>query len=267
MTITKWKTRGLMTLKYFTQLEIETSSYCNRSCPTCIRNSHPDRAIVKPWFVMNEMPMKDILGIVQGMHDLGFRGSVNLSRFNEPLLDTRLPEIAKEIKKIAPFGLMLHSNSDALTEELAVELDGLFDKAVFSLYDDDAEEREQWIRKLFHDTTLLFVNKHIVTHYYPEQRDLELAEKRKLYPCNEPGERILFNHKGELVFCCEEITNEHFHLGSFPEQSIEELLSNEYLYYCIGALEEDGGRQEFPFCSSCPKLGKVIHSTRRRPSF
>jgi radical SAM protein with 4Fe4S-binding SPASM domain len=40
----------------FQQLEIETRSTCNRACPGCLRNSHPDRAALRPWFEPHELP-------------------------------------------------------------------------------------------------------------------------------------------------------------------------------------------------------------------
>lgn len=35
-------------------LDLETKSTCNRVCPTCLRNSHPDRVAVHPRCIYGE---------------------------------------------------------------------------------------------------------------------------------------------------------------------------------------------------------------------
>src|SRR5690242_4080275 len=76
----------------FSQLEIETKSTCNRTCDFCIRNSHPDREAVKPWFEENEMPADTVLRLMREAQAIGFRGTVCLQHYNEPLQDPRLAQ-------------------------------------------------------------------------------------------------------------------------------------------------------------------------------
>lgn len=237
-------------------LEIETISICNRKCPTCIRNSYPDREAVKEWFEVHYMPTEDILGIVQQAYNLGFRRNVNLSRYNEPLHDERLPELGREIKKIGKFeNVMFHSNGDLLTEDLAKELDGVFDLIVFSLNDSPKQNeiRKAWVQSQFKETELIFVSGHIIVHHFPIPNILELGAAKIDLPCFEPDLRIMFDFKGELVLCCEEVAPVYFKFGKFPEQSVEELLSGEYYNYCKETLKHPGGRREFELCSTCPR--------------
>jgi hypothetical protein len=221
-----------------------------------MRNSYPDREVVKEWFQLNFMPTETILELVRQAYDLGFRGNVNLSRFNEPLYDKRLPELGKEIKKIGKFEhVMFHSNGDLLTESVAKELDGVFDLIVFSLNDsyEENKERKDWVETLFSKTELLFVSGHRYVHYYPIPDIVEFGKNRVNLPCFEPTLRILFNYKGELVFCCEEVNPVFFKLGKFPEQSLEQLLTNSYYTETIEALKYEGGRAKFELCKDCPR--------------
>jgi|WetSurMetagenome_2_1015567.scaffolds.fasta_scaffold37924_3 hypothetical protein len=241
----------------FTQsnLEIETCSLCNRVCPTCMRNSFPYPDDIKEWFDLNFMSTETILDIVQQAYDLGFRGNVNLSRFNEPLYDKRLPDLGRAIKKIGNFEhVMFHSNGDLLTQKFAKELDEVFDLIVFSLNDPDiAVERKECLQSWFSKTELIFVGEHRYTHYYPLPNIVEFGKARVNLPCMEPGLRILFNYKGELVFCCEEVTPQFFRLGKFPDQSLEELLTNPYYTESKEVLKSPGGRMKFELCQDCPR--------------
>jgi sulfatase maturation enzyme AslB (radical SAM superfamily) len=251
----KWVSRAL-SVRHIKQIEIETASYCNRRCPTCIRNSTPNnKELLADWFVMNKMPTEHVLGIVQEMYDLGFRGSVNLSRFNEPLCDDRLAMLGREVKKIGHFGeVKFHSNGDLLTEELATDLDGIYDRIIFGLYDENSRaERKEWIESLFKKTVPQFVWNHVTVHYDPRRDSLAIAQKHIDYPCDEPIERVLINHRGELTFCCEEVTNQYFNFGSYPEKSMAELLSNEHFHFCIGEVKKFGGRRSSELCSTCPR--------------
>src|SRR5689334_9206367 len=82
------------TIPLFSELVIETRSTCNRTCDFCIRNSHPDREAVKPWFEEREMPADTVMRLFREAQAIGFRGVVCLQFYNEPLEDPRLPEFA-----------------------------------------------------------------------------------------------------------------------------------------------------------------------------
>ena len=68
-------------------LDIETIGNCNRRCPTCIRNSHPDREKLESWFENNLLPETVIYSAVDDVMKMGFDGHICLSHYNEPLMD------------------------------------------------------------------------------------------------------------------------------------------------------------------------------------
>ena len=238
-------------------LEIETSSLCNRRCPTCIRNSCPDKEATAPWFENNKMPTETILNLVRDSMALGFNGVVCLSHYNEPLYDDRLVELGREIKKMGEFGgIFFHSNGDLLTEEMAAELDGVFDEIDFTIYDSnlqDIHNKQAWITSLFQETEIVFCDsKHSITHFSPTANVEELSNRNINRPCFEPLYRIIFNHKGELLFCCDEVFG-NFDLGSYPDKPIEELWLGEKYQSLMEAVSKPGGRRKLPYCSTCPR--------------
>lgn len=239
-------------LPYF--LEIETSSYCNKVCPTCIRNSSPEKEFLDSWFEHNKLPTETILEIVKQAHDLGFNGKICLSHYNEPLYDIRLSELGKSIKEIANFEcLFFMTNGELLTEELANSLDGIYDKIYFTTYlpEPKRSKKQIYLQSLFNKTQPLFVpEERIITHFFPNVDLEELINNHINNPCIRPSERWLFNHKGEMLLCCDDLTG-HFNLGKFPDKSLVELTENLQSY--IDALALPKGRRIFSYCSSCPR--------------
>lgn len=231
-------------------LEIETSSYCNRKCVSCIRNSHPDRLKMKDWFVNNKMPLDTIFGIVKEVKNLGFSGIVCLSHYNEPLYDDRLEMIASTIR--TDYGVdyvFCHSNGDLLTEDRVKSLDGTLSEIKFSLYDNNQYVRE--IATYFKNTKATFNNAtHIPTHYSPIFDVKTMAEENINHPCFEPRQRMIFNHRGEMLLCCEEVFPTTFYI-KYPDSSVEDMLINYQQY--IKTLETIGGRNNFDLCRTCPR--------------
>ena len=51
-------------------LDFETVSTCNRTCPPCLRNSHPDRELLASWFNPNYLDESVIYSAVQEALDM-----------------------------------------------------------------------------------------------------------------------------------------------------------------------------------------------------
>jgi hypothetical protein len=186
------------------------------------------------------------------MKDLGFNGGICLSHYNEPLYDLRLEEIINKIKKIGEFKeVFFHSNGDILTPERAKSLDGIVDRIVFAVYPGNKPEVEYRISSWFDKTSIQFTQgKHIVTHYSSLSSLNDCIKNSIDHICLEPRSRLLFNHKGEMLMCCDDVIN-NFKLGSFPDMPIEDLLQQRDEYGKI--LEQLGGRRKFAYCSICPR--------------
>jgi hypothetical protein len=243
----------------FTYVELETASMCNRRCPTCIRQSHPDQESMRPWHEHNLMPIETIHAVFAELGGMGFRGIVNLSHFNEPLLDTRMPRIVADCKQMVPHaGITLFSNGDLLTPDFAHMLNGIVDQMVIALYDADPAvkaARQDHIEKMMPATILRFTDGiHYLTHWQAES--FKVAVDNIEQPCNEPMIRLTLNHRGEMMLCCEDIPG-HFNLGSFPDKTLVELWnSHEHVAICDTLAHSFAGRRFYPLCRSCPRKGK-----------
>lgn len=243
-------------MNLFNIIDFETMSNCNRVCPTCIRNSHPDRKAVASWFGNNYLSEEIIYDALEQAVDMGFSGKVCLSHFNEPLMDERLPQIAKTIKETGNFSMVFcNTNGDYITEELAQELDGNFDRMIVALYMGEPvkSQRAAWIPTLFNKTEIQIITQsdHIPSHFSPKFPVKELAEQYRGSSCVEPAMRVIINHRRQYLLCCEDVIG-NFDLGSFPEIGLNEFWFGRHAEI-QRTLENPGGRHWHSYCETCPK--------------
>ena len=257
--IARIRSIGILPLKeigLFQYLDIETSSICNRTCPTCIRNSHPNREAVSSFFEQNYLPFDVIINILRQCKDLDFKGSVCLSHFNEPLLDVRLPQITNMIAGHDWFHpVYFHTNGDYMTEELASGFDRTVDKIVVSLYMDEPKksERAEWIKSLFHNTQIVILpGTHIPTHFSPKFDVVQMANDYINNNCTEVGSRLIINHRRQYLMCCEDVIG-NFGFGTFPDISIKDYWYGDKHVGMVNTLKQYGGRKNYEYCSICPK--------------
>jgi len=231
----------------FNRLSIETSSYCNRRCSTCLRQIQPDRESIKPWFTQNLLPTEVVYGILDQAHAMGFRERICFNFYNEPMLDRRLPDFGKYAKKLGFSLVMFASNGDYLDEAMAKRLDGCFDSFNVSPYENNTEARHIMTRSWFKKTRVRFTNGlHFRVHCFSgEDDELKALVDRR---CPNVSRNAVVNHRGDFLACCQEIVP-HFNLGSIYEASLKELWERKNSL--IKKLIHTGGRRNYPYCSTC----------------
>lgn len=242
-------------IRPFSRLEIETCSMCNRTCVTCLRNSIPDRKSVSSWFEQNLLPIDDFKRVLEQSVAMGFKGEVCLSHYNEPLMDKRIVEFVRLTREAGFSYIFMGSNADYLTEELAEQLDGLIDNIGFSFYMDDPirSQRQKWVGGLFKKTKVSLGNgEHMVTHFSPMGDVVQLGRSNKEKPCNLPQKRMIINHKGDMLLCCDDLVG-NYDLGNIRDNSLEELWYSEKHQDYVLKLMHAGGRNIHPHCLSCPR--------------
>lgn len=240
-------------MNLFNWLDFETISSCNRACPTCLRNSHPDRIAVQSWFEKHYLEMDVIEAALDQANHLGFGGGVRLSHFNEPMMDERLPELGWLVRSYG-YKPYLNSNGDFLTEDLAYQLDGVFEQIIVALYMKDPvrSQRAEWIPSLFKRTEIqISFGEHVPSHFSPKFDVKYLAQQNQNNTCREPEMRLIINHRRQYLLCCEDLIGT-FDLGTFPEISLKD-----YWFGKRAEIQErllvHGGRKWHPHCASCPK--------------
>ena len=240
----------------FGYIDFETVGACNRHCPTCIRNSHPDRDKIQSWFSGFQLSLNVIKEALDQCKELGFTGGVCLSHYNEPLMDDRIVDIAKLVKSYNQFHpLFLNTNGDFLKPELAERMDGVFDHIIVSPYMDEPIKslRAEWILSLFSKTRVdIAMAPHIATHFSPSFDVESLSKNHRDRPCREPSIRVVINHRRQYLLCCDDVVG-NFDLGHFPDISIKDYWFGEKRVGLSKDLQIRGGRHLYDYCSSCPR--------------
>jgi hypothetical protein len=251
----------------FYELCIETVASCNRTCPTCLRNSYPDREAVAPRFGKQQRMPEDLFRkIIDDAVAMGFAGSVNLQHFNEPFQDPRIGKLAAYAKDTGQFSsVYMHSNGDLITQRKAAAVDGILDSITIALYDETggqpmapakAAERRAELESWFTRTRLTWTGGiHLVTHFSPYANLQAAIAENRGRPCTREVQlRMILDWRGEMLLCCEDIAG-IWSLGNVADHTVSELWNSDRHQEILATLAETGGREAYSYCRACPRSG------------
>lgn len=257
------------TLPLFERLDIESHSYCNRSCWFCPRTYDRTGAYLdgegRP--IHAEMPTERILNLLDQALEMGFRGQVAFHFYCEPLLDRRNPQLAQEARRrgMKPY---LHTNGDPLRgdEALCRTVDEVYDYVVVGLYDyqndEQLEQAQAYWRTKLPRVDLRFCaigprgakaarSMGIPRTLVPTDRRMSIPDLvYENAPCRRPMLRLIVRYDGEMCGCCED-TGGAFGLGNVFETGLRESWYSETHVKFVRTLTA-GRRETFRLCADCP---------------
>ena len=212
-------------------VEIETTSYCNRTCSFC-PNSQIDRISEQ-----KTMPEAVWHSILEGLREIRYNSAFVWSRYSEALSERRIIERIREVRDAAPEShICINSNGDFLDGGYLRELEqaGL-DRLWVDLYIPDAEVyspreatrfHKQFLDRIGRKSTLLTTSPEL-THRVQSQRmeifthvrniavmkAFDLSDRGGLIsfarqtirsaPCYSPYKHLVIDWDGSIVICCE----------------------------------------------------------------
>jgi hypothetical protein len=215
---------------YVELVEVETTSYCNRTCSFC-PNSFLDRHTVR------FMPEECWSAILDGLREANYKGTFVWSRYAEPLSERRIIDRIKQVREAAPASrICVNSNGDYLDVGYLKELEesGL-DRLWIDVYIPDEEIYTAEVAKKHHDKFLNRIGRSCsVTATAPEYtckiesqameitshvrnlavmmgKDMsdrgglvELARRTvRDAPCYAPFKHLVIDWDGSIVICCQ----------------------------------------------------------------
>ncbi len=188
---------------------------------------------------------------------MSYKGRVYLNWYNEPLLDPRLLNFLRYIKKR---GLTagLDTNADLLnpakSKELVKQLNDSLNWIRITRYDCD-RAKTRWLQSIF-KKKVRWTDHHIVSHFSPSKALNPLIKWARNSPCSNTN-RIIIGYDGEMRLCCEDIAG-NFNLGTIHKSSLKELWYSAKHQKIVETLAKNGGRLKYRYCSICP-LGGTKH--------
>lgn len=202
-------------------IEIETSTYCNRSCKWC-PNAYYERS-----HRQDIMPLNAFKEIITTLKRISFAGEISLHGYNEPLLDPLIYERLKIIRDDLPATkLILVSNGDSLDSTTFSKLLRIgIDMIRISIYDDQwtidpdliiaaSEEKYPKIllcRTLRGEEVVFNLGKTILVYFL--QKKASFTSRGGSIPnkytdkasalCTRPFTRCVIDVNGDMKVCCE----------------------------------------------------------------
>lgn len=250
----------------FTNIAIETTSFCNRGCDFC-PVGHERRPVKQMSLLMYE-------DILQQLATLKYVGHISLHWFNEPLADKRIVTWIALARQACPEShIYFASNGDLLNRNLfdCLVRAGL-DLIRVSQYDGHVRHGIQEIL----DDGLHLSHLHVQVK---QAEDLQSARAGALphlqvlqaplpVRCIRPDEQLVIAATGEVPLCA----NDYFisqRIGNVEQTSLLDLWNHPQLRLAREALRR-ADRTQFPICRACNEpdapYGKFLPRGRRAAS-
>ena len=216
---------------YVELIEVETTSYCNRTCSFC-PNSFIDRRSTQ-----STMPESAWEAILTGLRSVEYDGTFVWSRYSEPLSERRVIDRIRQVREIAPScRIAINSNGDYLDAAYLRELEeaGL-DRLFIDIYRPDADVYDLAVAYEYHNKFLERVDRtssvigttpelahridseemEIVTHVrnIAAMKAMDLSDRgglikiarktTRVSPCYLPYKHLVIDWDGSIVICCQ----------------------------------------------------------------
>ncbi|MFY9609937.1 MAG: radical SAM/SPASM domain-containing protein [Blastocatellia bacterium] len=212
-------------------IEVETTSYCNRTCSFC-PNSFIDRRSTQS--TMPESAWEAILG---GLRLVEYDGTFVWSRYSEPLSERRVIDRVRQVREHAPScRIAINSNGDYLDAAYMRDLEeaGL-NRLFIDLYIPDAEVYDLEVAYEYHNRFLERIDRtstliatipelthridskemEVVSHVrnIAAMKAMDLSDRgglitiarktTRVSPCYLPYKHLVIDWDGSIVICCQ----------------------------------------------------------------
>lgn len=248
----------------FSVVEVQTQPECNRSCPYC-----PVGTIEQDTLRLDRGIFEKI---VDDLAEIGFEGRFSPHRYNEPLLDERLPELIRYVDQTLPeVHILLVTNGDLLSPEKYHELIhvGVDEFTVTHHWKEEENgysckmsENTRRLREKLSDEDKEFIR----FQRFDTERNLynrggtvdtlvnEHSGNCPIYAGNW-DEMFQVDSDGNVLLCCHQYDHNHGPtFGNVTEEKPTEIWNSERFRQARAALAR--GEKPFKCCEEC-KLGNI----------
>jgi radical SAM protein with 4Fe4S-binding SPASM domain len=242
----------------FNWLEINLSELCNRTCVFCPRVSkdiYPNQNI--------HMSINLIDRLASQLHNLQYKGTINLSGYSEPLL---YKSIMACIKKLSTFRVELVTNGDTLTSEV---LYNLFSSGIshllISMY--DGPEQLEYFNTMVKESSIDSSKVTLRSRWFDETQDYGLLLTNRAgtiksskvvdisKPCNYTAYSMMLDWNGDILLCTNDWSKK-VRFGNISNQDIYDIWKSSYLSKVRAKLTK-GDRNMSP-CNVCTADGTLL---------
>lgn len=271
----------------FTRIQIQTVSWCNRSCAFCPSGKFPVDRVFMPLAVYHR--------IIKQLQGLNYTGRISPYLMNESLLDKRLPDLIASTREHCPASwIAINTNGDALSDTLLARL---FDAGLNSLdvnaYDSPAQHAEHVAlasRFVAQHGDIMFRTTYSNPFFQGENiprrtklincRDMSFWEPRFLAKiatpdlsnrsgnvpearqmrqplasgCPRPWQQMYVNYRGEAVLCCNDWRFEVI-MGDTAQATLAEIWQNDRYQQYRHNLQQKN--RAMTLCATCDYMAEA----------
>lgn len=228
--------------KFFTAVEMEVNSHCNRKCIYCPISKFPIPET--PQYMVEEIFHK----IIEELRIFNFSGRISYHLYSEPLLRSDLEKLVHYTKMRVPKCFqVLFTNGSLLTDD---RYQSLIDAGINHFLITSHDYRSFIKRE---NQSILFPNELILNNRGGFLSDIE---KSLLTPCYAPSELLIITVTGDVILCCNDAQKKHV-MGNVMQNSLEEIwLDTKFVE--IRKLLEKGKRSEASdICKNCNDIESI----------
>ncbi len=231
---------------FFSVIEIEVGSRCNRSCSYCPVSLFPNSPVAT--FMSQEI----YCAVLAELRRLSFAGRVSYHFYNEPLLRKDLHVLVEKTRASVPQALqVVYTNGDYLTDGKYHQLRKAgVDYFIVTLHKARPyPSRSFQIVKRVED--LILSNRGGTLVHLPAPT---VTETRM--PCYAPRDLCVVTVNGDVVLCCEDFKREEV-FGNVLETSLWEIWHSERLVEVRHRLESGRRADATSICGRCSNVAHV----------
>ena len=231
---------------WFSTVEIEVNSRCNRKCSYCPVSILPYPKV--PKFMSKDLFTK----IIMNLKSLDFIGRLSYHFYNEPLLRKDLSDLVSFTKSYLPSAYqVIYTNGDLLTDDRYNEL---IQSGIDLIFITSHSMKEFPVRP---KQELHFPDELTLTNRGGSLQHLgEPAYSTKQLRCYAPSEMLIITSNGDVVLCYEDAKREHV-MGNVQTNSIEEIWFSDKFKAIRHSLSTIGGRNQIDICSKCTNQAHI----------
>lgn len=241
-------------------IELNTTELCNRKCVFCPRvdpEIYPNRNL--------NMTVKTAEKIAADLAAVGFKGRISFSGFGEPILNKKLPDLIRAVRRHLPDNLVdTNTNGDKLT---AAMVRNVFDAGISAIYINmyDGPDQEPKFRAILSEAGVPESKFKLRPHWNGAEDNFGLIlnnrsgmisdatagglpEEPIRHPCYYPFSRAMIDWNGDMLLCTNDWGRARV-VGSVHDKSIRDLWLSPSMLEARAMLAQ-GDRNHRP-CDKC----------------
>ena len=227
---------------WFTVVEIEVNSHCNRKCCYCPNSSITNPSVPR---YMSDQVFRKIIGELKR---IGFSGRLSYHFYNEPLLRSDLENLVRYVSEKLPNAYqLLFTNGDFLSDSRYLQLKKAGISHFFVTRHDFQNIKERKDQIVVTPKDLILTNR---------GGNLYKLKEPLKYPCYAPSEILIITVTGDVLFCFEDARRTNV-MGNIVQKPLKDIWFSSEFNRLRKVLNKGDRLNSLSICKNCNNLDYI----------